>query len=120
MSIKGKEDFVALNLKKHYADIVLALDRRLMQWRITPIVPGVRVCPSPTTLMMSMTMMMAMTMAMTMAILLPIAMMITHRSKRETTSAWPKEQALCKGIKPPDGKLLTTHVTPYDPIQGEF
>ena len=116
MSIKGKEDFVAMNLKKHYADIVLALDRRLMQWRITPIVPGVRVCPSPTTLMMSMTMMMAMTMAMTMV----MAMMITHLSKRETTSAWPKEQALCKGIKPPDGKLLNTHVTPYVPIQGEF
>ena len=30
----------------------------------------------------------------------------THLSKRETTSAWPKEQALCKGIKPPDETRL--------------
>ena len=35
----------------------------------------------------------------------------THLSKRETTSAWPKEQALCKGIKPPNETSLSINVT---------
>ena len=26
---------------------------------------------------------------------------MSHLKSRDTTSAWPKEQALCKGIKPP-------------------
>ena len=34
-----------------------------------------------------------------------------HLSKRETTSAWPKEQALCKGIKPPHETFSFFNVT---------
>ena len=42
-----------MNLKEHNADIVLALDGSLVQWRVAPIVPGVGVCPSPITTTMT-------------------------------------------------------------------
>ena len=96
--VNQEEDLDGMNLKEHNADIVLALDGSLVQWRVAPIVPGVGVCPSPITT--------TMTMAIAMAVAMTIDNATTHLSKRETTSAWPKEQALCKGIKPPDETRL--------------
>ena len=51
--VNQEEDFGFTNLKEHNADIVLALDGSLVQWRVAPIVPGVGVCPSPITTTMT-------------------------------------------------------------------
>ena len=51
--VNQEEDFGITNLKEHNADIVLALDGSLVQWRVAPIVPGVGVCPSPITTTMT-------------------------------------------------------------------
>ena len=36
---------------------------------------------------------------------------MSHLNNKDTTSAWPKEQALCKGIKPPNNHFFI--VTKY-------
>ena len=51
--VNQEEDLDGMNLKEHNADIVLALDGSLVQWRVAPIVPGVGVCPSPLTTTMT-------------------------------------------------------------------
>ena len=56
--VNQEEDLDGMNLKEHNADIVLALDGSLVQWRVAPIVPGVGVCPSPKTTTMTMAMVM--------------------------------------------------------------
>ena len=83
------------NLKKHHADVVLPLDRRLMERGVAPVVAGVRVGSSSVIRTVTVKIMSHDVLESSMTTT------TTHLSRRETTSAWPKEQALCNGIKPP-------------------
>ena len=92
------------NLKKHHADVVLPLDRRLMERGVAPVVAGVRVGSSSVITTVTVKIMSHDVLESSMT-----TTTTTHLSRRETTSAWPKEQALCNGIKPP---IMETFLSP--------